>query len=183
MLPLVALGAVALGSIFLSGCRGEQGPPGPRGSQGPEGDRGPQGPSGPRGPQGPQGPQGSPGLPGPAIDYTACRFERRGPFTNNDGTGRSLGILDCGAGNILMQGGCAFSEPVTPAGHYRVSAPCTSETKRPFIDFGSTSLCLGIPDDEAMLRMWVCRDDVNASSGVSSLAAGVTVFGVCCPRP
>lgn len=99
MLPIVALGVVALADFLLEGCtgdrgpRGDQGPEGPQGPQGPQGprgyngDRGPAGPQGiqgPRGPQGPEGPQGASSSPRiRTILINGGTFSRRGigPFT------------------------------------------------------------------------------------------------------
>lgn len=186
MLPIVAIGAVALAGLLLESCTGERGPRGENGSEGPRGftgDPGPQGPpgrAGERGPQGiqrPQGPIGSMGLQGPAgprgpgILWSGCREVHRS-FTARQGV---TGELDCGSGQVAVSGGFSIStNGAIPT--WFLEGPCSSAIKS-FIVPGA--LCFGgIPDSEAIIRGRYCSVlTPNATTNVS-----ITIFLACCPR-
>lgn len=189
MLPIVALGAVALAGYLLSGCQGERGPQGERGSEGPQGPQGANGPRGADGFRGPAGPQGSagsqgprgsdgfqgpPGPRGPGINYSSCRFVNR-PFSGRQGAG---GQLDCGPGQIILNAGCGYASntPIT----LLISGPCNSILTGPILfDPRPGPLCFGgVPDSEAGIRGYICRALTNNSSTTVSL----NIYATCCPR-
>ena len=198
MLPLVALGGLSMAALFLSGCEGSSGPkgnPGSTGNTGPQGPEGPRGFTGDRGPEGPQGPQGIQGPQGPqgkGLNLESCFYKQAGPFTET-GTSSVVasGALDCGGGRFLMNGGCRFVE-IFQSGdfvrHSQVSAPCTSDVNGT-VEWGvfnsheikKGNLCFGLPDNEAAMRGWYCKDELISGNGTTATLS-IYVYAMCCPK-
>lgn len=189
MWPVIAFGIAAVSALFLGGCQGEPGPRGANGSRGPEGPKGdkgaagPQGPVGPQGLQGPQGPTGPEGPPGPegkSFSWSKCEFKKVGPVNENLGSGHTTAYLDCGPGKILLNAGCDFTTGLINAqGQRTVSAPCTTQSTKD-IAGKPGPLCMGLPDPEAALRVWFCRNHVWGATDAS--AASISIYGTCCPK-
>lgn len=206
MLPIVALGVVALAGYLLSGCQGErgergergsEGPPGPQGAIGPrgaDGFRGPVGPTGPTGPQGPRGNDGFQGPPGRSVDYSTCIW-RHTDFVGND-RGRTDYLryvaatsIDCGPGRIIVNPGCHFFLLGAPvSSNEKISGPCNSIVNSYFQGLFSprtsiSGLCpSGISNEESALRTWMCLNS-EAPSTRADFAIGVMAYGLCCVRP
>lgn len=206
MLPIVAIGAVALAGLLLESCTGDRGPQGPRGDRGSEGPEGPQGrpgdpgamgPAGRNGSQGPSGPQGPMGLQGPAgraINYSSCIWRRSDFVTNNmsaSGNFRHVAAtsIDCGAGNIIMNPGCEFTY-ISGANQYNVSnqtisASCNSDTNQNNILFAPfiSGLCPSITLAESALRTWMCVNYRYNGGNTSPSLLGARAYALCCSRP
>lgn len=198
MLPIVAIGAVALAGLILESCtgdrgaRGEDGDQGPRGPQGVAGPRGPEGLRGPAGPQGSQGARGIDGFQGPAgpqgprgggIDFSRCVPRSVGANTNPSSSAVSYAILDCGPGNMVVNGGCriAFDPPPARSQTQVINGPCTRAAT-----FLTTSMatCAGLSEVESGLRTWLCAGTYTIDSRITSYPTiGVIAYGLCCPRP
>lgn len=189
MWPIIAIGMAAFSALFLEGCQGDpgprgangpRGPEGPKGSKGNDGAPGPAGTQGPQGPQGPIGPQGSQGPSGSGVQWSKCEYKKVGPINGNLGQGHSTAFLDCGPGKILFNAGCDFVTGLINAqGQRTVSAPCTTQSTKD-IAGNPGPLCLGVPDQEAALRIWFCRNQVWGANDAST--ASISVYGTCCPK-
>ncbi|GEM_PF-6514496 len=176
-----------IGPAGPTGPQGQEGPrgfegagglPGPRGPTGPMGPEGPRGQDGYQGPQGIQGPQGFPGVAGPGINWSACRFQSTPLISNNIGPGNTYAILDCGPSEIILNGACSIVNP-SPIGllHF-YSGPCSSTI---ISQLGGPADCLGLPDNESILRAWYCRAITGQT--VSGISNTVRASATCCPRP
>ncbi len=175
---------------MLEGCKGDRGPQGERGPEGPRGDRGAQGPQGDPGDQGPrglQGPPGTPGTGGSGIDWTRCRSISDGFITDNVSRGYASTIIDCGPGQRLISGGCSFIESGLSGtySHWSVNAPCSTQSTTSILPLMPGPECLGLPDNEALIRTWICRNALTRGGAPipgDTLSASVRIYATCCPR-
>lgn len=204
MLPIVAIGAVAIAGLILESCTGDRGARGENGDQGPSGPQGPAGPTGPTGPQGPAGssvrgpagPTGPMGLQGPSgrsINYSSCIWRHTPYVTNNRSASGSLRYtaatsIDCGAGNIIINPGCEFYQ-ISGGNQYnvtnqKISAPCNSDTNRTSVLLSDAvpGLCPSITLVESALRTWMCLNHLYNGGYSSPPLVGVMAYGLCCPR-
>lgn len=197
MFHLAALGLFALTSTLLIGCgddtgsSGAKGSTGSTGAKGPKGDTGPAGPKGATGPQGPQGPKGSTGPLGPqgpqgpsggGIDFNKCTFVSQATKSQKLSDEHVIAYLDCGPGKVVFNAGCHFwdTEANKDNYHVRMSVPCTSTSRGQDVYSDAKGLCLGVPDQEAALRIWFCRNHIITD--VSTASASLSIFGTCCPK-
>lgn len=205
MLPIVAIGAVALAGLLLESCTGDRGPQGPRGDRGSEGPEGPQGrpgnpgspgatgPAGRNGSQGPVGPQGPMGLQGPTglrgagIDWSRCVPRSTSFNSNTRSMASATAMLDCGLGNVVINGGCRIilpPSPTTPTGRQLdtqiINGPCTRIAT--FLVL-STATCLGLSEAESAARVWLCSGGYTIDSRITSYPTiNVAAYALCCPR-
>lgn len=95
-----------------AGVGGDQGPAGPQGERGPAGATGSvgaQGPQGPQGPAGAEGAQGPRGLPG-SIDGSLLYMDQDSTTSNAGAPLMVTASVACADGDILITGGCSFSD-------------------------------------------------------------------------
>lgn len=205
MFPIIAIGAVALAGLFLESCTGDRGPSGERGSSGPQGPQGPQGyrgnngdrglqgaqgssgPQGIRGNDGFQGPQGPQGPRGSGIDWSRCIPRSVGFNTNPRNSPLAIARLDCGSGNMVVNGGCRIIVPplTNPRGRavdtQILNGPCMGTILSLLLP---TNPCSGLSELESGIRVWLCAGGYIIDSSITSYpTVSVAASGLCCPRP
>ncbi len=162
---------------------GDQGPRGPAGPAGPTGPTGPIGPAGSsvRGPAGPTGPIGPEGPRGAGIDWSRC-VPRLSALIGNSDTNRAISMVDCGTGNIALNGGCQTvwtppSRVLQTGSIATLQGPCTFFNRS--LVFTPGTPCTGLSDLESS-RIWFCAQNYIGTGPIPNLV--VSAYALCCPR-